>query len=166
MQTPEQIEKVLLGAGCFWGVEEIFRKQPGILSTFVGYSGGQSPSPTYQQVCQGITGHAEVVEVIYSIEKQSFESILDIFFRLHDPTTLNRQGPDIGSQYRSAIYTYSEKHLKEAKEFIKKLEKEEKFSNPIITEVLPAKDFWIAEEYHQRYFQKNPGHGCHFLRQW
>lgn len=158
--------KVTLAAGCFWGVEDILAKTTGVLSTRVGYTGGQTTSPTYESICRGDTGHAEAVEVTYDPDKISFREILMLFFRLHDPTTLNRQGPDIGHQYRSAIFYHNQKQLEEAQELIKELDHKNIFSGPIVTELTPAQTFWPAEEYHQKYFQKNPGTGCHFLRDW
>lgn len=158
-------EKALLGAGCFWGVEHILKKIEGIVSTDVGYSGGDVVDPTYPMVCTGTTGHAEVVLLEFDPERISYEKVLDLFFRLHDPTTLNRQHNDIGTQYRSVIFTYNDEQKKIAEEVIKKLEEKKVFKNPIVTQVLPAQKFYSAEEYHQDYLVKNPeGYMCHILR--
>lgn len=159
------LEKVLLGAGCFWGVEHILKKIDGIISTDVGYSGGNVIDPTYPMVCSGTTGHAEVVLVEYDPSIISFDKVLDIFFRLHDPTTLNRQHNDIGTQYRSVIFTYSEEQNKIAKELIKKVNDSKVFQDPIVTQVQPATQFYKAEDYHQDYLVKNPdGYMCHILK--
>jgi methionine-S-sulfoxide reductase len=158
-------EKALLGAGCFWGVEHILRKIDGIIKTTVGYSGGAVTDPTYPLVCSGNTGHAEVVLVEFNPAILSYENVLDIFFRLHDPTTLNRQHNDIGTQYRSVIFTFSEEQRKTALEVIKKVDESKVFRNPVVTEVAPAKEFYAAEDYHQDYLIKNPhGYMCHILR--
>jgi len=158
-------EKALLGAGCFWGVEHILRTIDGILSTEVGYAGGTTVNPSYQEVCTGKTDHAEVVLVEFNPSVISYESLLDVFFRLHDPTTLNRQHNDIGTQYRSVIFTYSEKQAESALLFIKKLDESKVFANKIVTQVLSAPVFYSAETYHQDYLIKNPdGYMCHILR--
>lgn len=158
-------EKALLGAGCFWGVEQILRKIDGIIKTTVGYAGGELADPTYPLVCSGNTGHAEVVLVEFNPAVLSYENLLDIFFRLHDPTTLNRQHNDIGTQYRSVIFTYSEEQRKTALEVIKKVDESKVFKNPVVTEVTPANEFYAAEDYHQDYLIKNPqGYMCHILR--
>ena len=159
------IEKVLLGAGCFWGVEELFKKRDGIIATEVGYSGGETTTPSYSSVCSGTTGHAEVVLVEYDPALINFEDVLDYFFRLHDPTTLNRQHNDIGTQYRSVIFTYSDKQSITAQQVIKKINDSKIFKNPVVTQVLKAQSFYSAETYHQDYLQKNPtGYMCHILR--
>lgn len=158
-------EKALLGAGCFWGVEHIFKKIEGIISSDVGYSGGEVADPTYPMVCTGTTGHAEVVLVEFDPAVISYEKVLDVFFRLHDPTTLNRQHGDIGTQYRSVIFTYSEEQAKIAHEVIKKVEASGVFKSPVVTQVVPAREFYSAEDYHQDYLIKNPeGYMCHILR--
>jgi len=158
-------EKVLLGAGCFWGVEHILKKIEGIVGTDVGYSGGEVKDPTYPMVCTGTTGHAEVVLVEFDPEIISYEKVLDLFFRLHDPTTLNRQHNDIGTQYRSVIFTYSDEQQRIAREVIKKVNESKVFSSPLVTQVLPAGEFYRAEDYHQDYLVKNPdGYMCHILR--
>lgn len=159
------IEKALLGAGCFWGVEHIFKKIDGIVSTDVGYSGGDVIDPTYPMVCSGATGHAEVVRIEFDSTVISYESVLNTFFRLHDPTTVNRQHNDIGTQYRSVIFTYSEQQAETAKQVIKKLDEAHVFQNPVVTQVLPVGKFYSAEDYHQDYLVKNPdGYMCHILR--
>jgi peptide-methionine (S)-S-oxide reductase len=155
------MEKATFAAGCFWGVEDEFRKVPGVLNATVGYSGGRTQNPTYKDVCSGTTGHAEVCQVEFDPEKTSFESLVSLFFNMHDPTTLNRQGPDVGSQYRSAIFYHNETQRTKAEEVKEKLEKEAKFKRPIVTEVKAVSDFYPAEEYHQQYFQKNGISHCH-----
>jgi peptide-methionine (S)-S-oxide reductase len=149
-------KKAAFGAGCFWGVEKIFRKVPGVVDTRVGYAGGTKKNPTYKEVCTGATGHAEAVEVTYDPSKVSYEKLLAVFFEWHDPTTEDRQGPDVGSQYRSVIFAYDDEQGIAARKAIDKLEKEEVYDEPIVTEVVPAGEFWAAEEYHQRYLEKNP----------
>ncbi|AUN97581.1 peptide-methionine (S)-S-oxide reductase [Bacteriovorax stolpii] len=158
-------EKALLGAGCFWGVEHIFRTIPGIVSTEVGYAGGTTKNPTYQEVCTGATDHAEVVLVEFDPSVISYEGVLDVFFRLHDPTTLNRQHNDIGTQYRSVIFTYSEEQQQKAKDYVAKVDASHVFKNPVVTQVMAAPEFFTAEAYHQDYLIKNPsGYMCHILR--
>lgn len=149
-------EKATFGAGCFWQVEMAFRKLPGVIDTQVGYSGGHVANPTYEQVCSGSTGHAEVAEVTYDPDQISYEQLLDVFWGTHDPTQLNRQGPDVGEQYRSAILFHSPEQ-EEAAKASKALQ--ERTSKPIVTEIIPATDFWRAEEYHQCYLEKRPSHG-------
>jgi methionine-S-sulfoxide reductase len=148
-------EIALFAAGCFWGVEAKLSKIKGVISTTVGYSGGWYDDPTYKDVCSGETGHAEVVEVIFDPSLISYESLVEIFFDIHNPTTLNRQGPDIGSQYRSVLFYHNEKQKKIAEQVITRLENSNKFRNPIVTQIQPAKEFYKAEEYHQKYFEKN-----------
>ena len=163
--TDKILEKALLGAGCFWGVEHILKKVEGVVSTDVGYSGGDVINPTYPLVCSGETGHAEVVLVEFDPSIISFEQILDVYFRLHDPTTLNRQHNDIGTQYRSVIFTYNDEQKKIAESVIKKLNDSKVFKNEVVTEVLPVKEYYSAELYHQDYLIKNPdGYMCHILR--
>ncbi len=158
-------EKALLGAGCFWGVEHIFKTVPGVISTEVGYAGGTTKNPTYQEVCTGKTDHAEVVLVEFDSSVLSYTKLLDVFFRLHDPTTLNRQHNDIGTQYRSVIFTYNDQQQTEAREFIKKVDESKVFHNPVVTQVMTAPEFFSAEAYHQDYLIKNPdGYMCHILR--
>lgn len=158
-------ETAILAGGCFWGMEEILRKVPGVTKTTVGYSGGQVANPTYQEVCTGSTGHAEAIEVIFDPSKLSYEELLGYFFRMHDPTTLNRQHNDVGTQYRSAIF-YTSAAQKQTAESVKaKLEAAKKFNRPITTEITQASKFYSAEDYHQKYLVKNPGgYNCHVLR--
>lgn len=153
--------KATFGAGCFWGVEEEFRKVPGVLATAVGYSGGKTENPTYQDVCGDETGHAEVVEVDYDPEKVTYVALLDLFWDNHNPTQLNRQGPDVGTQYRSAIFFHTPEQEAAAKASKARLAASGRFGRPIVTEITPASRFWRAEEYHQRYFEKRGGGSCH-----
>jgi peptide-methionine (S)-S-oxide reductase len=146
-------ERATFGAGCFWGVEAEFRKVEGVVDATVGYSGGALENPTYKDVCSGTTGHAEVVEVEYDPSKVSYEELLEVFWENHDPTTLNRQGPDMGTQYRSAIFFHTPEQ--EAAARASKERAQDRFKKPIVTEITPAAEFYRAEEYHQRYFEKN-----------
>jgi peptide-methionine (S)-S-oxide reductase len=141
-------------AGCFWGVEAAFRQVPGVVDTAVGYTGGSPPNPTYEDVCTDRTGHAEAVRVEFDPLKVSYEKLLDVFWENHDPTTKNRQGPDVGSQYRSAIFFHDTEQEKTASESKSRLEKSGRFHRPIVTEIVPEKEFWRAEDYHQRYLEK------------
>ncbi|WLR51672.1 peptide-methionine (S)-S-oxide reductase MsrA [Bacillus tianshenii] len=154
------MEIAVFGAGCFWGVEAFFEVVRGVESTRVGYSGGNIPNPTYEQVKTGNTGHAEVVEVLYDPWKISYDELLDLFFECHDPTTKNRQGIDIGSQYRSVIFCQDVAQLKAAKEKKVELNRKGIFKSNLVTEITPAKEFYLAEEYHQKYFQKNGTLAC------
>ena len=147
--------KAAFGAGCFWHVEDIFSKTNGISSTKVGYIGGQLPNPTYEEVCTDKTGHAEAVQVEYNPDEISFEELLDVFWKNHNPTTLNRQGPDVGIQYRSAIFYHDEKQKETAENSKQTLNSSGIFDNPIITQIVPAPIFYEAEEYHQKYFKKH-----------
>ena len=147
--------KATFGAGCFWHVEDLLSKTKGVKSTTVGYTGGQLPNPTYEEVCTDKTGHAEAVEVEYDPNEISYEELLDVFWNNHNPTTLNRQGPDIGIQYRSAIFYHDEKQKEIAEKSKQSLETSGKYQNPIVTEIVPAPTFYKAEEYHQKYFKKN-----------
>ena len=142
------------GAGCFWGVEAAFRKVPGVLSTAVGYAGGSSENPTYELVCTGQTGHAEVVQVEYDPHKVGYDQLLDVFWANHDPTQLNRQGPDIGTQYRSAIFFHDAEQEEEANASLKRLEASGIYRGAVVTEIMPASTFWKAEDYHQQYLEK------------
>lgn len=146
--------KATFGAGCFWGVETTFRRVPGVSDVAVGYTGGHKEAPTYEEVCGGRTGHAEAVEVTYDPEKVSYEELLDVFFTAHDPTQLNRQGPDVGSQYRSAIFVHDEAQAAAASAARKALDESGRHRRPVVTEIVPASPFWRAEEYHQRFFEK------------
>lgn len=141
-------------AGCFWGVEAAFRKVPGVVSTTVGYTGGTVENPTYEQVCTDRTGHAEAVQVEYDPSELGYEKLLDVFWSSHDPTQLNRQGPDFGRQYRSAIFIHDPEQEKAAKESKAALEASGRFHKPIVTEIVPAGKFWRAEDYHQQYLEK------------
>jgi peptide-methionine (S)-S-oxide reductase len=155
------MEKATFGAGCFWGVESFFRQVPGVADAVCGYAGGGTNNPTYKDVCTDQTGHAEVVEVTYDPAKVSYDKLVDVFFANHNPTTLNRQGPDVGTQYRSVIFTHNEDQARIAAEKKTALEKSGKFKKPIVTTIEPAPAFWRAEEYHQRYFEKNGLPSCH-----
>jgi peptide-methionine (S)-S-oxide reductase len=148
------MERALFAAGCFWGVEEAFRKLEGVERTSVGYSGGATPNPTYERVCGGDTGHAETVEVEYDPARVSYERLLEVFFENHDPTQVNRQGPDVGDQYRSAIFPRTPEQEAAARTAKERLEKSGRFARPIATRIEPAGEFWRAEEYHQQYFHK------------
>ena len=153
--------KATFGAGCFWGVEETFRRVPGVQDVAVGYSGGNLDNPSYEDVCTDETGHAEVVEVDYDPAKVSYGQLLDVFWNGHNPTQLNRQGPDVGRQYRSVIFFHTPEQEKEAKASKAALEKSGRFARPIVTEISPAQKFWRAEEYHQRYLAKRGLSSCH-----
>ena len=153
------LEKATFGAGCFWHIEEEFKKVKGVVSTSVGFMGGNFKNPSYKDVCTGTTGHAEVVHLEYNPKIISYEKLLEVFWNIHDPTTLNRQGPDIGTQYRSVIFFYNKEQEEMAKSSKEKLEKNSKSKNKIVTEIAPAKEFYIAEEYHQKYFEKQ-GTSC------
>ncbi|HEY2884419.1 MAG TPA: peptide-methionine (S)-S-oxide reductase MsrA [Rhizomicrobium sp.] len=154
------MEKATFGAGCFWGVESFFREVPGVSDAVSGYAGGHVANPNYRQVCSGATNHAEVVEVTFDPAKVSYEKLVDLFFKMHDPTQLNRQGPDHGTQYRTVIFTHSPEQARVAKAKIAELSASGRFRRPIVTTVEDAQPFWRAEEYHQRYFEKNGG-SCH-----
>lgn len=154
--------KATFGAGCFWGVEETFRVMPGVLATAVGYEGGQVSEPTYEQVCSDRTGHAEVVEVEYDPNVVSYEQLLDVFWKNHDPTTLNRQGPDVGRQYRSAIFFHTPEQEAAATASRDQLNASGRLRRPVVTEIAPAQTFWRAEEYHQQYLHKRGATSCHF----
>lgn len=148
------MEKATFGAGCFWGVEAAFRQVEGVVSTTVGYMGGTLRDPTYEDVCTDRTGHAEVVEVEYDPSKVAYDELLNVFWANHDPTTLNRQGPDIGTQYRSVIFFHTPQQEAAAKASKEKLQASGKYKRPVVTEIVPAADFWRAEEYHQQYLEK------------
>lgn len=154
-------EVATFGAGCFWGVEAAFRRTPGVIDTAVGYSGGHLEKPTYKDVCTDETGHAEVVQVTFDPQKLSYSQLLDVFWKIHDPTQLNRQGPDFGKQYRTAIFFHSPEQEQIARKSKQALEASGKFRHPIATEISPAKMFWRAEEYHQRYLEKRGAESCH-----
>ncbi len=154
------MQKATFGAGCFWGVEETFRQLKGVVSTAVGYEGGTLEKPTYRDVCTDETGHAEVVEVTYDPDVISYDKLLETFWHSHNPTSLNRQGPDIGSQYRSVIFYHSPEQLKAAKTSKEKLQKTG-YKSLIVTQIIPAEPFWIAEDYHQQYLAKRGLSHCH-----
>ena len=142
-------------AGCFWGVEATFKKLPGVIDTVVGYTGGEVENPTYRMVCSDKTGHTEAVQITFDPDQIDYQDLVEKFFDLHDPTTPNRQGPDVGSQYRSAIFYHDEEQRRIAEETIKELDQSGKFRYPIVTQIIPADDFYEAEEYHQDYYEKN-----------
>ncbi len=155
------LQKVYLSGGCFWGLEELLRSQPGVVDTEVGYMGGQNDNPTYDFH----PGHAESVEIIYDDTQTTYEKILDYFFRIHDPTTLNKQGNDIGSSYRSAIFYQSDEEKQRAERVIEAVNKSGLYNSPVVTNLEAFDKFWPAEEYHQDYLQKHPrGYTCHYLR--
>jgi len=155
------IEKATFGAGCFWGVEARFAELPGVLDTAVGYEGGELEHPTYKEVCTDRTGHAEVVEVTFDPSRLPYETLLDAFFAMHDPTQVDRQGPDFGTQYRSVVFAHSDEQARQAKEKIAELNAMGAYRKPIATRVQPAQTFWKAEEYHQRYLEKRGMVHCH-----
>ncbi|CDM33585.1 hypothetical protein DTO013E5_1374 [Penicillium roqueforti] len=163
-------ETATVAAGCFWGVEHLYRKNfgngKGLLDAKVGYCGGPVPSPTYRAVCSGSTGHAEALRIVFDPSIVTYRQLLEFFYRMHDPTTENRQGPDVGTQYRSAIFTHGEEQQKIAQEITDKVSKQW-YKTPLSTKILPAGQWWDAEEYHQLYLQNNPaGYECpaHFIR--
>jgi len=164
MPNPPKLEKATFGAGCFWGVEYQYAKIPGVRSAVCGYAGGQLDNPSYEDVCRHTTGHAEVIEVSFDPAKVSYRTLVEYFFKMHDPTQVNRQGPDIGDQYRSVIFTHSPEQQKVAEEVKDALTKAKAFPRPIATQIQPAPVFWRAEEYHQKYYQlrgKKPY--CHLV---
>ncbi len=164
MSNPTRAVATLAG-GCFWGVEELLRQIPGVIETTVGYTGGFTENPTYETVKTGGTGHAESIQIVFDPSRLGYEELLGFFFRMHDPTTLNRQGGDRGTQYRSAIFYHDEEQKKVADKVKERVGKSGKWKNPIVTEIVPAKKFYSAEAYHQKYLVKNPGgYTCHFLR--
>ncbi len=154
-------EIATFGAGCFWGIEAAFRRVPGVLDAAVGYSGGKTQNPSYQEVCTDTTGHAEVVQVTFDPEKLSYDQLLNVFWTIHDPTQVNRQGPDYGAQYRTAIFFHSPEQEATAKKSKQALEASGKLRRPVATEITPAGPFWRAEEYHQRYLEKRGAASCH-----
>jgi peptide-methionine (S)-S-oxide reductase len=152
----ERKELATLAGGCFWCLDAVFRDLRGVESVESGYSGGTLPNPTYYQVCEGTTGHAEVVQIKFDPEQVSYEELLDVFFTIHDPTSLNRQGADVGTQYRSAIFYHTPEQKQAAERVIDRLNAEKIWDKPIVTEVAPLKEFFSAEQYHQNYFEQNP----------
>jgi peptide-methionine (S)-S-oxide reductase len=157
------MEEAVFGAGCFWGVQASFDQIDGVVGTEVGYSGGHTVNPTYHQVCSDTTGHAEVVRVLFDPDVISYSQLLDHFFSIHDPTTPNRQGPDIGSQYRSIIFYFSPEQEGIAKEVKNRWDRSEHLTRPVVTEIVPAMSFYRAEEYHQKYHEKNGHISCGIL---
>lgn len=153
-------ETAIFAAGCFWGVEAAFHQVPGVLDAVSGYTGGTAENPSYRDVCSGRTGHAEAVKVTYDPQKVTYEHLLGVFWRIHDPTTLNRQGPDVGSQYRSAIFVSGDEQREQAKQSLNR--EQQNYSAPIVTQIQDAAPFYRAEEYHQRYFERN-GVACHVI---
>src|SRR5579863_1493353 len=156
-----EMEKATFGAGCFWGVEATFRQLPGVEATAVGYMGGTLDHPTYQDVCTDRTGHAEVVQVTYEPARVSYDDLLKVFWENHDPTTLNRQGPDWGTQYRSVVFFHSPEQAAAAKASKERLDKAGAYKRPIVTAIVPATEFWMAEDYHQQYLEKRGLASCH-----
>jgi peptide-methionine (S)-S-oxide reductase len=158
------IQTATFAAGCFWGVELEFGKVPGVLSTEVGYTGGSKAEPTYYEVCDGDTGHAEAVQIQFDPGVVSYETLVREFFDLHDPTTLNRQGPDVGDQYRSAVFVHSDEQREVVERVVAELSQSGEFDRPIVTQIFPAGTFWRAEDYHQQYFEKRGMASCHIRR--
>lgn len=154
-------EIATFGAGCFWGVEDMFRQLPGVTDTAVGYMGGTKENPTYEDVCTDETGHAEVVQVTFDPEKISYDDLLETFWANHNPTTKDRQGPDVGTQYRSVIFTHAKEQEEAARASLKKNEEAGRWNKPVVTQIVPAEPFWRAEEYHQLYLLKNGLSSCH-----
>ena len=153
-------QKAVFAGGCFWGMEELFRSLPGVIDTEVGYTGGENEFPTYENH----PGHAEAIEISYDATKLSYRELLDFFFRIHNPTTRNRQGGDVGSSYRSAIFYASSEELQEAEQFIKRVDESGRWKDPVVTQLEPLDNFYVAESYHQDYLQKNPrGYTCHLI---
>jgi peptide-methionine (S)-S-oxide reductase len=159
--TETQLQKATFGAGCFWGVEAAYRQIKGVVSTAVGYAGGTLENPTYRDVCTDKTGHAEVVEVTYDPARVSYEDLLNVFWENHDPTQLNRQGPDIGTQYRSVIFFHTPEQQAAAVASKEQRERSGRYKKPIVTEIAPAPTFYMAEEYHQQYLEKRGLSSCH-----
>ncbi len=160
----KNLEKATLAGGCFWCTEAVYRQLEGVVEVKPGYSGGHVKNPSYKEVCNGTTGHAEAVQITYDPEKVSFAEILGVFFETHDPTTLNRQGNDVGTQYRSAVFYHSEEQKETAEKIIQQLENEKVYNNPIVTEVTPFTNFYVAEDYHINYFERNKNQPyCRFV---
>jgi peptide-methionine (S)-S-oxide reductase len=155
------MEKATFGAGCFWGVEEAFRRVKGVVSTQVGFSGGYVENPSYEDVCAGDTGHAEVVQLEFDPDQVTYKDLLSVFWNIHDPITPNRQGPDVGEQYRSVIFYHTEEQRRAAAEAKAELDRSGRFARPVVTAIEPAGPFYRAEEYHQRYLEKRGMKGCH-----
>jgi peptide-methionine (S)-S-oxide reductase len=155
------MEKATFGAGCFWGVEAVFRMQDGVVETTAGYTGGHTDNPTYTQVCSGGTGHVEALQIKFDPKKISYQRLLDVFWQIHDPTLLDRQGNDVGPQYQAVIFYHNEAQRLAAEESKAELEKSGQYDEPVVTKIEPAHEFWSAEEEHQRYLEKHPGGYCH-----
>lgn len=164
MARSKGCEVALFGAGCFWGVEDIFARAPSVVKTEAGYAGGGLDHPSYEQVKAGKTGHAEAVRIEFDPALTTYEALVDLFFRMHDPTTPNRQGPDVGTQYRSVIFYQTPEQRDVALEVLARVGASGRFDGPIVTEIVPAARFWRAEEHHQRYLQKHGGESCHYVR--
>jgi methionine-S-sulfoxide reductase len=165
VHAAEKTETAIYSGGCFWGMEEVFRKIPGVVSTKVGYTGGTVANPSYEQVSSGKTGHAESIQIQFDPKKISYENLTKMFFRMHDPTSLNRQGNDLGTQYRSEIFYVSDSQKKTAEKVIDLVNKSKKWPAPVVTKLESAKTFYPAEDYHQKYLVKNPnGYSDHFVR--
>lgn len=162
-QNTGNLSKATFAGGCFWGVEHNFGRVPGVVETSVGFMGGDVSNPSYRQVCDTATNHAEVVHLTFDPAQISYEKLVKIFFKLHDPTTLNRQGPDVGTQYRSAIFYHDESQKQTAEAVKASLTAAGAYDTPIVTEIAPAKEFWMAEDYHQQYIEKNPARVCHMV---
>lgn len=160
--SEKKLDKATFAAGCFWGVEDAFRRVKGVVSTRVGYTGGHFENPTYEDVCTGLTGHAEAIEILFDPSMVSYDELLDVFWSIRDPTTLNRQGPDTGSQYRSAIFYHSQEQEKAAILSKEKLQSSGRYINDIVTEIINASYFYPAEDYHQQYFEKTGRRSCRF----
>ncbi len=155
------MQKATFAAGCFWGVEDMFRKMPGVIDAISGYTGGHKDNPTYEEVCYTDTGHAEAVEVTYDPDRVTYQQLLDKFWMMHNPTTRNRQGPDIGNEYRSVIFYHNDEQRRLAEASKQALDASGKYEHPVVTEIVPAQAFWKAEEYHQRWTEKHGGYACH-----
>jgi peptide-methionine (S)-S-oxide reductase len=166
MESVDKTAIATFAGGCFWGTEYAYQQVPGVIKTEVGYMGGKVDDPSYKRVCDGDTNHAEVVHLVFDPGKVSYRKLVEYFFKIHDPTTVDRQGPDVGTQYRSAIFFYDPQQEQIAKEVIAQLTKEKVFKRPIVTQVVAAQAFWKAEGYHQQYFDKHPARAaaaCHYI---
>ncbi|MHC4552609.1 MAG: peptide-methionine (S)-S-oxide reductase MsrA [Planctomycetota bacterium] len=159
----QDLQRATFAGGCFWGIEHNFRRIPGVEKTAVGFMGGRTKNPSYREICYTNTNHAEVVHLAFDPNEVSYEQLVRIFFIMHDPTTLNRQGPDVGTQYRSAIFYHDDTQKQTAQKVKAELTKAKAFRRPIVTEIAAAKEFWIAEDYHQQYIEKNPLRSCHLV---
>lgn len=160
-EAQNKLERAMFGAGCFWGVEATFQQLPGVVKTAVGYAGGHTLNPTYKEVCTDRTGHAEVIEVVFDPQKIAYSELLKVFWENHNPTTLNRQGPDVGSQYRSVVFYFSDAQKMTAMESKEAVDKSGRWKNPVVTEIVKAAPFYRAEEYHQKYLEKRGLLKCH-----